>query len=379
MYLRELTSPAIREEMDPLMAKAALAVLQAIDTSSSQWRKTKKGSIQTQELKDVQTILNSLGYNVGKADGWFGRKTARGVMKFQKDNDLTVDGDPGKNTINKMIEVVGDIYFGTTPQDGTPDNPKEVNRLLLGQLKNYIFKFTPENYKELKDTHEVVYVRFRRETLYLAPIVPFPNNQTPPGNPDGPIVDGSGMPMPERPDTDDEIADIVGGALDNESLEESDRSVALDKKFDPFVAKAIDKSNGDKDNLVAEIRKLIQIDGFVEYWTNTDPYRGGYTETKFKALELLGLLDEDANLEEKQVWAKSGQKVVRKYRCTAGSRKGRVVKEPAQCFRAPDVKRRIQLKKTKARLGARMARKARRTKRVNPTSRRVAALNRMSK
>jgi len=304
MYLRELTSPTIREEMDPLMAKAALAVLQAIDTSSSQWRKTKRGSIQTQELEDVQTILNNLGYNVGKADGWFGRKTARGVMKFQKDYDLTVDGDPGKNTINKMIEVVGDIYFGTTPQDGTPDNPKEVNRLLLGQLKDYIFRFTPEKYEELKDTHEVVFVRFRRETLYLAPIVPFPNNQTPPGNPDGPIVDGSGMPMPERPDTDDEIVNIARDALDS--------------------------------------------------------------------------LDNES-LEEKQVWAKSGQKVVRKYRCTAGSRKGRVVKEPAQCFRAPDVKRRIQLKKTKARLGTRMARKARRTKRVNPTSRRVAALNRMSK
>jgi len=86
-----------------------------------------------------------------------------------------------------------------------------------------------------------------------------------------------------------------------------------------------------------------------------------------------------AVLDEKQVWAKSGQKVVRKYRCTAGSRKGRVVKEPAQCFRAPDVKRRINLKKTKARMGARMARKARRTKRVSPVSRRVAQLNKATR
>jgi hypothetical protein len=76
-----------------------------IDTKSSQWRKTKKGSIKTDELKAVQTALDRLGYNPGKIDGWFGRKTARAVMKFQQDNALTVDGDPGKNTIAKMINI----------------------------------------------------------------------------------------------------------------------------------------------------------------------------------------------------------------------------------------------------------------------------------
>lgn len=81
-------------------------------------------------------------------------------------------------------------------------------------------------------------------------------------------------------------------------------------------------------------------------------------------------------LDEKQVWARSGQKVVRKYRCTGGLRKGRVVSSIAQCFAAPDIAKRMQFKKTKARLGARMARKARKTKRVNAASRRVQALNR---
>ena len=79
---------------------------------------------------------------------------------------------------------------------------------------------------------------------------------------------------------------------------------------------------------------------------------------------------------ESQVWARSGKRVVRKYRCSSGSRKGRVVSKMSQCFAAPDVKKRIQLKKTKARLGKRIARKAKRTKRVNPASRRVQALNR---
>lgn len=84
-------------------------------------------------------------------------------------------------------------------------------------------------------------------------------------------------------------------------------------------------------------------------------------------------------LDEKQVWARSGKKVVRKYRCTAGHRKGRVVAKPAQCFAALDIKKRIVLKRNKARLGTRMARKAKRTKRINPASRRVQSLNKASR
>lgn len=84
----------------------------------------------------------------------------------------------------------------------------------------------------------------------------------------------------------------------------------------------------------------------------------------------------DQPLDEKQVWARSGKKVVRKYRCTSGRRKGRVVAKMSQCFAAPDIKKRVRLKQTKLKLGPRMTRKAKRTKRVNPASRRVAAMNR---
>lgn len=87
----------------------------------------------------------------------------------------------------------------------------------------------------------------------------------------------------------------------------------------------------------------------------------------------------DSELVEKQVWARSGKKVVRKYRCTTGNRKGRVVAKMQQCYAAPDFKKRVRLKKTKARLGSRIARKTRRTKRINPASRRVQALNRGGK
>lgn len=84
-------------------------------------------------------------------------------------------------------------------------------------------------------------------------------------------------------------------------------------------------------------------------------------------------------ISEKQVWARSGKKVVRKYRCTSGSRKGRVVSNVSQCFAVPDIKKRIQLKKTKARYGKRLIRKSKKTKRINPASVRVQRMNRSSR
>mgnify|MGYP001038420619 FL=1 len=83
----------------------------------------------------------------------------------------------------------------------------------------------------------------------------------------------------------------------------------------------------------------------------------------------------EENLEEGQTWARSGKKVVRKYRCSGGPRKNRVVAKMSQCFAAPDIKKRMAFKKTKARLGSRMIRKAKKTKRINPASKRVQSLN----
>jgi len=78
---------------------------------------------------------------------------------------------------------------------------------------------------------------------------------------------------------------------------------------------------------------------------------------------------------EKQIWGRSGKKVVRKFRCSGGTRHGRIVASPVQCFKPIDIKKRATAKRTQARLGGRIARKARRTKRMNPVSKRVASMN----
>ena len=64
----------------------------------------------------------------------------------------------------------------------------------------------------------------------------------------------------------------------------------------------------------------------------------------------------DTPIDEKQIWAKSGQKVVRKYRCTSGARKGRIVAKPGNCFAAPNIKARFNMKRTRARVGKKMVR-----------------------
>ena len=79
--------------------------------------------------------------------------------------------------------------------------------------------------------------------------------------------------------------------------------------------------------------------------------------------------------EARMVWRKMGNKVKRAIRCTSGRRKGRVVSNPSQCNAPIDFKKRLTMKKTKSRLGSRMARRAKRTKKFNITSKRVAALN----
>lgn len=82
-------------------------------------------------------------------------------------------------------------------------------------------------------------------------------------------------------------------------------------------------------------------------------------------------LDESA----KMAWARKGSQIVKKYRCTAGRRKGRIVSKPAQCTAPIDLKKRATLRRTKARMGSRIARKSKRTKRINPASKRLKRLN----
>lgn len=75
------------------------------------------------------------------------------------------------------------------------------------------------------------------------------------------------------------------------------------------------------------------------------------------------------------VFGKSGNKVVRKYRCTSGSRKGRVVAKAATCNAPKNVKASNTLKRTRRSKGSALDIKRSRTNRSTVASQRVRKAN----
>lgn len=57
------------------------------------------------DVVELQTKLNYIGFNVGKADGIFGNITKQGVISFQKANGLAVDGIVGTMTAKSLNTV----------------------------------------------------------------------------------------------------------------------------------------------------------------------------------------------------------------------------------------------------------------------------------
>lgn len=67
-------------------------------------RYLRKGCV-GEDVKALQTLLNSLGYECGEADGDFGTKTDAAVRAFQKANGLEVDGVVGEKTLNALTNT----------------------------------------------------------------------------------------------------------------------------------------------------------------------------------------------------------------------------------------------------------------------------------
>jgi hypothetical protein len=84
-------------------------------------------------------------------------------------------------------------------------------------------------------------------------------------------------------------------------------------------------------------------------------------------------------VETKVVWARSGKRIKRKVRCTVGLKKGRVVSSASTCSKRIDIKKRIRFNRLKAKFKKRFIARARRTKKFNQVSKRVARMNKMSK
>ncbi len=58
---------------------------------------------QGSDVRELQIKLSHWGYNLGVADGDYGKQTERAVIQFQKDQKLRIDGYVGPETINRLL------------------------------------------------------------------------------------------------------------------------------------------------------------------------------------------------------------------------------------------------------------------------------------
>lgn len=79
----------------------------------------------------------------------------------------------------------------------------------------------------------------------------------------------------------------------------------------------------------------------------------------------------------KLVYARKGSKIVKKYRCTSGKRKGKLVSTPQGCFGPIDIKKKMRMRRLRKQKERSIALRTKRTKAMNPISKQVARLNKL--
>lgn len=98
---------------------------------------THLGSLNRDQVMELQTLLAGLGYDVGTADGLFGSNTRRAVRAFQQSKNQTADGFPTTSLLNDVRVQAGVAVQPERP--AAPPRPLDragVRRLqrLLNQL-----------------------------------------------------------------------------------------------------------------------------------------------------------------------------------------------------------------------------------------------------
>lgn len=76
-------------------------------------------SLNTNQISELQKLLNDKGYNVGEPDGMMGPSTTAAIQKFQLDNKLTSTGTPDAETLRLLSpDPKKQEFFGLAPEYG---------------------------------------------------------------------------------------------------------------------------------------------------------------------------------------------------------------------------------------------------------------------
>jgi Putative peptidoglycan binding domain len=87
------------------MKRSSGIALPAACTQSTTGRATQPSRIDPELVREVQTILNALGYEAGPVDGLLGGDTRRAIQRFQRVNNLPPTGDPTPATTGALRQA----------------------------------------------------------------------------------------------------------------------------------------------------------------------------------------------------------------------------------------------------------------------------------
>ena len=179
---------------------------------------------QGDDVRVLQQQLLDLGFDPNGVDGKFGPGTERALKAFQQRAGITVDGLAGGQTQAAISADAAPRNAGRERSggnwendEGTPGNPKEVSRMIVGQLRDYVFDYTPENWRRLRRTHEAVKISDfgnRNNSTILMPRMPIQGQ--PPANPDGPLYTNQGIRLDPQPSAsaNDDFLRTAAAAID---------------------------------------------------------------------------------------------------------------------------------------------------------------------
>lgn len=106
----------------PLPAMPASVRLVTPDPAAPTPEPVLRAGAQGQMVTDLQSRLAALGYDPGEIDGQFGAGTKEAVMRFQRRNDLEVDGLVGPDTRQLLFSAEAKPWAEEADQAGTEEN-----------------------------------------------------------------------------------------------------------------------------------------------------------------------------------------------------------------------------------------------------------------
>jgi localization factor PodJL len=100
------------DQLDAIDARITAFAPRAIDEEANgifndvPWVKTSQGPSPTQ-VREVQTLLASLGYQVGTPDGVMGSRTRTAITAFERASGLSETGEVDRELINRLSNAAG--------------------------------------------------------------------------------------------------------------------------------------------------------------------------------------------------------------------------------------------------------------------------------